>query len=335
MPKVSVIIPAYNAANYIEATLSSVQCQTFKDWECLVVDDCSQDATGDICRQYALTDTRFKYILQKKNGGPAIARNTGMDLAQGTFLAFLDSDDIYQPSFLEKMLSAADACQADVVWCNYCERVGASQMDRFHGLPVYTPLPEMDALQLFFRDQVGLGNMWNKIYRRSLIERHRIRINPSRFHGEDWEFNLHVFQQHPSIVAIPDVLHHYIRQNTQSVVATYHPVDWDNHVRSYQLLQALSQKRGIAYDLVQQNTRFIYITLAFLVALCHSALPGKQQEFQRIVTDPFFRKLVQSTAYQTSRLPVRFQIFFALIRFKLYRLCRMCMSLNLLILLIL
>ena len=70
MPKVSVIIPAYNAANYIEATLSSVQCQTFKDWECLVVDDCSQDATGDICRQYALTDTRFKYILQKKWGPP-------------------------------------------------------------------------------------------------------------------------------------------------------------------------------------------------------------------------------------------------------------------------
>lgn len=323
MPKISIIIPAYNAADYIQVTLSSVLSQTFKDWECIVVDDCSLDATGQIVQSYVQSDARFRYLLQQKNGGPAIARNTGIQEAQGDYLAFLDSDDTYEPAFLEKMLAAARLHHADVVWCNYQEILGSSVVERHHQLSVFSPLQDHSALALFFHNPVGLGGMCNKIYRRSLLVEHHLLINPQRYHGEDWEFNLNVFKSHAIIVAIPDVLHNYIRQNVNSVVASYHRVDWDNHVRSYRLLKSLSEEREIDYNVVDQNTQFIYISIAFIVALFKSTLPDKNNEFNRIVADALFQKVISGSEYDEKKLPIRFRICFWLIRMKFHTLCRL------------
>lgn len=99
VPKVSVIIPTYNHADYLAETIQSVLCQTYQNYELVVVDDASRDQTVQIINQF--DDPRIKYIAHTKNRGPAATRNTGIQAASGEFIAFLDADDLFHPEKLE------------------------------------------------------------------------------------------------------------------------------------------------------------------------------------------------------------------------------------------
>lgn len=99
--KVSIITPVYNAEKFIENTIDSIIKQTHTDWELLLVDDCSKDNSESIIRRYMEKDSRIKYIKLETNSGAAIARNTAIENSTGKYLAFLDSDDLWEPEKLE------------------------------------------------------------------------------------------------------------------------------------------------------------------------------------------------------------------------------------------
>ena len=104
-PAVSVIIPTYNSANFIAETIESVLSQTYQDWEMLIVDDGSSDNTLLVARSYKAKDSRIKiFSLGHNSGGPATPRNYGIRLAQGDYIAFLDSDDLWLPQKLQKQI---------------------------------------------------------------------------------------------------------------------------------------------------------------------------------------------------------------------------------------
>ena len=103
--KVSVITPAYNSEKYIAGTIRSVQNQTYKNWEMIIVDDCSADKTVEIAESIAKTDPRIKVLKQENNGGAAKARNRALDEATGRYIAYLDADDIWKPEKLEKQVA--------------------------------------------------------------------------------------------------------------------------------------------------------------------------------------------------------------------------------------
>ncbi len=102
MCKISVITPAFNAAEFLPLTIESVLSQTFTDYEMIIVDDCSSDNTFEIANEYAKKNPQIRVIRQGKNGGVAAARNTALKAAKGDFIAFLDSDDLWMPDKLEK-----------------------------------------------------------------------------------------------------------------------------------------------------------------------------------------------------------------------------------------
>lgn len=105
MPLVSIITPLYNSSVYVDEMLRSVQSQTFINWELLVVDDCSSDNSVDIITSFVAQDSRIKLIKLPENSGAAFARNTAIERAQGRYIAFLDSDDIWLPHKLETQLA--------------------------------------------------------------------------------------------------------------------------------------------------------------------------------------------------------------------------------------
>jgi teichuronic acid biosynthesis glycosyltransferase TuaG len=109
MPRVSVIVPAYNAADFIAETLASVEAQTYPDWEIVVADDCSDDRTVEIAAGFG---GAVKVVQAIANGGPAAARNLGIADSTGELLAFLDADDLWLPEYLEQQVSLFDASQA-------------------------------------------------------------------------------------------------------------------------------------------------------------------------------------------------------------------------------
>jgi teichuronic acid biosynthesis glycosyltransferase TuaG len=107
MPLVSIITPSWNVERLIGETIESVQAQTLGDWELLIADDCSTDNTAAVIESYAARDPRVKLIRQPRNGGPALARQAAIEQAQGRFLAFLDSDDLWLPAKLERQVAFA------------------------------------------------------------------------------------------------------------------------------------------------------------------------------------------------------------------------------------
>lgn len=104
-PLVSIITPVYNAERFLSETIKSVKEQTYKNWELLLVDDCSKDNSAKIIKEFNRTDDRIKYIKLEKNSGASISRNTGIKNAKGRFIAFVDSDDLWEPEKLEIQIS--------------------------------------------------------------------------------------------------------------------------------------------------------------------------------------------------------------------------------------
>jgi succinoglycan biosynthesis protein ExoO len=113
--KVSVLMAAYNAAEFISTSIESVRSQTFENWELLVVDDASNDNTCSVVAAYAAIDCRIKLISLKKNGGPALARNAALDVATGDWISILDADDKFLPTRLEKLLYIASKNALDML----------------------------------------------------------------------------------------------------------------------------------------------------------------------------------------------------------------------------
>lgn len=118
-PFVSVVMPSYNAEKYISEAIQSVIAQTYTNWELLILDDCSTDGTADKARCFSDLDPRITLYSNPKNIGVALTRNKGMALAKGSWVALLDSDDIWHKDKLEKQLVAAENTGADIIYCSY------------------------------------------------------------------------------------------------------------------------------------------------------------------------------------------------------------------------
>ena len=104
MPLLSVVVPVFNVECYLRQCLESIICSSYKDWECVLVDDGSQDKAGLICDEYAEKDQRFR-VVHKENGGVSSARNAGIDVATGKWVVFIDADDLISPSFLYNLIA--------------------------------------------------------------------------------------------------------------------------------------------------------------------------------------------------------------------------------------
>ena len=120
MDLVSIITPAYKAAAYVGETIQSVIDQTYPNWEILITDDCSPDNTRKVVQAWCDRDDRVKLICQEKNGGPAAARNAALAAAQGRWIAFLDSDDIWLPEKLERQLKFHKETNAKISFTEFC-----------------------------------------------------------------------------------------------------------------------------------------------------------------------------------------------------------------------
>ena len=167
--KISVVVSIYNIQNYIEKSVQSIQNQTYRNLEIILVDDGSSDESGKICDDLAAKDSRIK-VLHKKNGGLSSARNEGIKIAAGEYIAFVDGDDWIEKGMYEDMLSAMQQQDADIAICNYKavgkEYVIDTSTDKvavFEGRETLKVFIEEDT-----RYQIQ-NAAWNKLYKRTLM----------------------------------------------------------------------------------------------------------------------------------------------------------------------
>lgn len=181
-PKVSIVIPCYNAEKYIARCLNSVFAQTFEDFEAIVVDDGSSDSSLEVLSGFK--DTRLK-VVGKINGGASSARNAGLDIARGEWIAFVDIDDSLKPDALDSMLRLAqDRC--DVVFAGFEKYENGMLKNRIPELRERPATPLELARELFApSDYSYLGFPWGKLFRRSVIEENHIRFDETIKYNED------------------------------------------------------------------------------------------------------------------------------------------------------
>ena len=173
MPKISVIIPVYKVEHYLDACVASVVGQTYSDLEIILVDDGSPDSCPALCDAWAGKDTRIK-VIHRPNGGLSAARNSGLDIATGDFIAFVDSDDKLEPQTLERALMAQQQTGADLVLFNYlCTDENDTPLPKQS--PAKQPQETLTSPQ-FWQKYFTSGDActyyvvaWNKLYKAELF----------------------------------------------------------------------------------------------------------------------------------------------------------------------
>lgn len=181
---VSIISPVYNCAPYIRECIDSLRSQTYQDFEVLLVDDHGQDDAMQIARGYVEGDPRFRFLQTSVNSGPGMARNVGIEAAQGEYVAFIDSDDVWLPTFLECLLAAASGGK-DLAYCQLQYR-GGTKDGRVHRNPVvpageFCPQAKAHFLKHFVTFSVCF------LFRRQFLMDHGLRF-PSQRNSEDTNF---------------------------------------------------------------------------------------------------------------------------------------------------
>lgn len=195
---VSVIMPAYNAEKYIEAAINSVLSQTYTKWELLILDDCSTDSTTDIVAQFANLDARIRLICNHSNEGVARMRNRGLDIAQGEWIALLDSDDVWHAEKLEKQLNKAKESGAEIIYCPYSLIDENSEHLSDFVVPGSTSYDDMLKESVLSCSTV--------LMRRSILLHHRFL---AEYYHEDYAFWLELLRQGYRAVATEEILADY------------------------------------------------------------------------------------------------------------------------------
>lgn len=210
-PKISIIVPVYNAEKSLARCVDSILNQEFRDFELILMDDGSRDRSGEICDGYARADARV-VVVHKENTGVSDTRNQAIARARGTFLQFVDSDDWLTADATKLMVRTAEETGCDLVIADFYRVVG--EMVSRKG--------DIDADQVIGREAfVGFmmenpadyyyGVLWNKLYRREIVEAHGIRMDAKISWCEDFLFNLEYVRYATTFYALRTPVYYYVK----------------------------------------------------------------------------------------------------------------------------
>ena len=209
-PAVSVVIPVHNAEPFVAKCLDSVLAQTFDDFEVICADDASTDGSLDILKRYASHDARIK-VISGTYGGCSEARNAGLDLAHGTYIAFLDSDDFWELDLLAKTVERAEETQADLVIFDYWLYLDeASELLTYRDQELFARLDGTVVSLDTCPELVGVVGAWDRLVRRSFLEEHGIRFVEGHVY-EDVVYTAQTLAAAQRIAVLADHLHYYRR----------------------------------------------------------------------------------------------------------------------------
>lgn len=210
-PSVSIIVPVYNAEACLRRCVESVLNQEYADFELLLADDGSRDGSGRICDEYAAADSRVR-VFHKENSGVSDSRNLCLDQARGRYLQFLDADDWITANATKLLVQAMEEHLCDLVISDFYRVVGER----------VSPKGDIDEAQVLSREEYAAhmmenpanyyyGVLWNKLYRREIVEQHHLRMDPAISWCEDFMFNLEYIRRAETFFALQVPVYYYVK----------------------------------------------------------------------------------------------------------------------------
>ena len=210
-PMVSIIVPIYNSEATLHRCLDSVLKQTYKDYELFLVDDGSTDGSGKICDEYAAMDSRIR-VIHKENSGVSNSRNLAIERARGRYLQFLDSDDWLSPEATSMLVDMAVKYDCDLVVSDFY-RVIDDRLSHKGDIPEDGLITREDYADYMLEKPADFyyGVLWNKLFRRELVEEHHLRMNPEISWCEDFMFNLDYIRYTKWIYVLRAPIYYYVK----------------------------------------------------------------------------------------------------------------------------
>lgn len=236
MPVVSIIVPVYNTEKYLAKCIDSILAQTFNDFECLLIENGSADNSDSLCDEYAEKDSRIK-VVHQEGKGVSFARNTGLDMASGQWIVFVDSDDWIESDLLEVALNTAQEHPADIIQWNYISE-GGRQIKKSKQLlaGAFTVSPDKELPGWF-------AMIWSRMYSKALIDENNIRFDTELFFGEDGLFSVQTLASAKTIWNTDKELYHYVNR-TDSIINSMDINAVNNKILAAERIEEYLRRQG-------------------------------------------------------------------------------------------
>ena len=311
IPKISIIVPIYNVEKYLDRCIASLLNQTLKDIEIILVDDGSPDNCPKMCDEYAKKDSRIK-VVHKQNAGLGYARNSGLDVATGEYVAFVDSDDYVNIQMYEILYRYAQINNDDVVFCGFKKEFSLNRFLDISESSSYTAyvedevrkiIPDFIASPPYVKNEyVHDMSVWHSIYRREIIECNNIRFISERdFASEDIPFQIDFLKCCKRISFIPDILYTYC-YNQGSLTKSFNISKFDRIKALYKLLC----EKSFDYDSRGLRAKRLFLGYARAMIRLIVTLPVSKKEklsyIKRITEDEVWLEIKKD--YKLSYLPL-------------------------------
>ncbi len=325
-PKVSIIVPVYNVEKYLPRCLDSLRNQTLKEIEIILVDDQSPDKCPDMCDGFAEMDNRVKVVHKKKNGGLGFARNSGLKLATGEYVAFIDSDDYVDLTMFDKLYSTAKLHTLDTVYCGYNNVDNKLKVHPFSEVEQLTIFDSEEDIKGVLLDMIASGpsaslerkyrmSVWHGIYSKKLLWDHKIKFcSEKEFISEDIIFHIDYLTKASRIAFIPDPLYYYCFNDT-SLTKVFRADRFQKNVILYNELIRKFNALGFEKHVFKLRVdRFFmgYVRNSAKIICRSDILYGEKKKLLReICSDDIWNSLAD---YPFHKMPVKHKLFMFLIK---------------------
>lgn len=325
IPKVSIIIPIWNVEKYLKRCLDSILNQTLEDIEVILVDDESPDNCPQMCDEYAKLDSRVK-VIHKKNGGLGLARNSGIEVASGEFITFIDSDDFIELDMMERLYIECKNENLDIIYSEF-------NVDDYSGFRIVLSPEKLyigsEQIEELCLDMVGAEPTYissvkfhcsacKGLYSLDLIRKHNLKfLSERQYISEDLLFNLDLLKFAQKVKTVPWQLYHYCL-NGISLTHVYRPDRWQKSLIMIDELDKRSvdfrNKEEFKYRL--NRTCLFYARTAIIdnISQHNILLRSKLTAIREIINEKHVRNSLEK--YPINKLPIQWQIFAYLLKWK-------------------
>lgn len=248
---ISIIIPTYNSAQYLHRCIDSIIHQTYKDVEIILINDGSSDGSAEICDDYTKKNVHVR-VFHQANQGASIARKKGIDVAVGEWLSFVDSDDVAEEDYIERLYDAAIKYNVKIVACNQLMHKEGAEID-MGKIGKTVLLKEQELHKCFFKYQ--FWSFWGKIYHRSVFENIYF---PNYTINEDYVVMAQLFNRYKQMAYVPMDLYHYM----------VHEDSLSHQKLSLHMFDEYHNKRWVVDYYKDKNRQYVRYAEAQLVETC-------------------------------------------------------------------
>lgn len=324
MTKVSIVVPVYNAEKHLTKCLSSIQDQTFTEFEVILVNDGSTDNSFQICKKFCDSDHRF-YLIDQPNGGVSKARNAAIDFARSKYLAFVDADDYIEPHMLSVFYHHAEDSNADLTIASHLTELPNGETEKYT-----CPLPSGIYTGTKCRSiAIRSIDMWSspvlpfsgiRFVKRACMENPKLRFNPNVQRGEDYLLWTQVFFHITRLCVLSEQYLYHYTDNKFSITHSYVSGYWNMVKQIYkELCDNLPQQK----DILKQVEKMLIQRAFVALNICAKAPTNEQflQDFSQIVGDKDLLKTVRNTSLQT--FDFRHQKFYIFLKLKWHSVLRL------------